>query len=204
MRAPDELRELVESSLEDLALHDALGELGSSMRYALGGGGKRIRPVLCLATTEAAGGSAGVGSAGRARARAGPHLLARPRRSSRDGRRRRATRATEHAHRVRRGRRAPRRGRSPRRGVRPRAALRPAGAGARAGRRRARDDRRPVSRHHERRRCARGPPPVEDRAGSSLLLSGSGCGPRTCPRPSRRRGVRSGRSSECSSRRSTT
>ena len=58
MRAPDELRELVESSLEDLALHDALGELGSSMRYALGGGGKRIRPVLCLATTEAAGGRA--------------------------------------------------------------------------------------------------------------------------------------------------
>ena len=28
------------------------------MRYALGGGGKRIRPVLCLATTEAAGGRA--------------------------------------------------------------------------------------------------------------------------------------------------
>ena len=26
------------------------------MRYALAGGGKRIRPVLCLATTEAAGG----------------------------------------------------------------------------------------------------------------------------------------------------
>ena len=28
------------------------------MRYALGGGGKRIRPVLCLATAEAAGGKA--------------------------------------------------------------------------------------------------------------------------------------------------
>jgi geranylgeranyl diphosphate synthase type II len=28
------------------------------MRYALGGGGKRIRPVLCLATAEAAGGRA--------------------------------------------------------------------------------------------------------------------------------------------------
>ena len=27
------------------------------MRYALGGGGKRIRPVICLATTEAAGGT---------------------------------------------------------------------------------------------------------------------------------------------------
>jgi geranylgeranyl pyrophosphate synthase len=56
MRAPDELRALVESSLEDIVLHDALGELGAPMRYALGGGGKRIRPVLCLATTDAAGG----------------------------------------------------------------------------------------------------------------------------------------------------
>jgi geranylgeranyl diphosphate synthase type II len=28
------------------------------MRYALGGGGKRVRPVLCLATAEAAGGRA--------------------------------------------------------------------------------------------------------------------------------------------------
>ncbi len=56
MRAPDELRELVEGSLEELVLHGALGELGASMRYSLAGGGKRIRPVLCLATTEAAGG----------------------------------------------------------------------------------------------------------------------------------------------------
>ena len=33
-----------------------LAGLAEPMRYALGGGGKRIRPVLCLATTEAAGG----------------------------------------------------------------------------------------------------------------------------------------------------
>jgi geranylgeranyl diphosphate synthase, type II len=58
MRAPEDLRALVESSLEDTVLHGALGELGATMRYALGGGGKRIRPVLCLATTEAAGGRA--------------------------------------------------------------------------------------------------------------------------------------------------
>jgi geranylgeranyl diphosphate synthase, type II len=58
MRAPEDLRALVESSLEDIVLHGALGELGATMRYALGGGGKRIRPVLCLATTEAAGGRA--------------------------------------------------------------------------------------------------------------------------------------------------
>jgi geranylgeranyl diphosphate synthase type II len=56
MRAPDDLRALVESSLDDILLHDALGDLAAPMRYALGGGGKRIRPVLCLATTEAAAG----------------------------------------------------------------------------------------------------------------------------------------------------
>lgn len=58
MRAPDELRELVEASLGELALHPALGALEEPMRYALGGGGKRIRPVLCLSVAEAAGGSA--------------------------------------------------------------------------------------------------------------------------------------------------
>jgi geranylgeranyl diphosphate synthase type II len=58
MRAPDELRALVEGALEDLQLNDALVGLAEAMRYALGGGGKRIRPVLCLATAEAAGGRA--------------------------------------------------------------------------------------------------------------------------------------------------
>ena len=56
MRAPDELRALVESTLETLGLHPSLEGLQEPMRYALGGGGKRIRPVLCLATAEAAGG----------------------------------------------------------------------------------------------------------------------------------------------------
>jgi geranylgeranyl diphosphate synthase type II len=56
MRAPDELGRLVEAELEAHALYRGLGELERSMRYALGGGGKRIRPVLCLATGEAAGG----------------------------------------------------------------------------------------------------------------------------------------------------
>jgi geranylgeranyl diphosphate synthase, type II len=56
MREPDELRGLVERALDELDLHDALGELAAPMRYALAGGGKRVRPVLCLATTEAAGG----------------------------------------------------------------------------------------------------------------------------------------------------
>ena len=52
---PDELLELIEPYLDELALTPELGELERSMRYALAGGGKRIRPLLCLATAEAAG-----------------------------------------------------------------------------------------------------------------------------------------------------
>jgi geranylgeranyl diphosphate synthase, type II len=58
MRSPDELRALVERYLGRLELSPALGGLEEVVRYALDGGGKRIRPVLCLATTEAAGGNA--------------------------------------------------------------------------------------------------------------------------------------------------
>jgi geranylgeranyl diphosphate synthase type II len=58
MRAPDELRELVEQGLADLSFHPSLAGLSGAMRYALEGGGKRIRPVLCLATAEASGGRA--------------------------------------------------------------------------------------------------------------------------------------------------
>jgi geranylgeranyl diphosphate synthase type II len=55
---PEELRELVESYLAELALTPELGGLEASMRHALAGGGKRVRPVLCLATAEAAGADA--------------------------------------------------------------------------------------------------------------------------------------------------
>ena len=58
MRAPDELRTLVEQGLADLTPTPSLDGLSEAMRYALAGGGKRIRPVLCLATAEAAGGRA--------------------------------------------------------------------------------------------------------------------------------------------------
>jgi geranylgeranyl diphosphate synthase type II len=58
MRAPDELRALVEQGLADLTPTASLDGLSEAMRYALAGGGKRIRPVLCLATAEAAGGRA--------------------------------------------------------------------------------------------------------------------------------------------------
>jgi geranylgeranyl diphosphate synthase type II len=56
MRRPDELRAAVEEYLSGLPLSPELGGLEQAMRYALEGGGKRIRPVLCLATAEAAGG----------------------------------------------------------------------------------------------------------------------------------------------------
>ena len=58
MRAPDELRALVAAALDDVELSPVLAGLVEPMRYALGGGGKRIRPVLCVATAEAAGGRA--------------------------------------------------------------------------------------------------------------------------------------------------
>jgi len=55
MHTPDELRELTEAYVAELALTPELGGLEEVLRYALQGGGKRVRPVLCLATGEAAG-----------------------------------------------------------------------------------------------------------------------------------------------------
>jgi geranylgeranyl diphosphate synthase type II len=55
MRTPDELRDLVEDHLAGLRLAPELGDLERVIRYTLEPGGKRIRPVLCLATAEAAG-----------------------------------------------------------------------------------------------------------------------------------------------------
>lgn len=55
MLGPEALRALVEEHLGTLLLRPELGPLETPIRYALGGGGKRIRPVLCVATCEAAG-----------------------------------------------------------------------------------------------------------------------------------------------------
>jgi geranylgeranyl diphosphate synthase, type II len=49
----EQLRELVEGYLAELALTPELGTLEPAMRHALGG--KRVRPVLCLATGDAVG-----------------------------------------------------------------------------------------------------------------------------------------------------
>jgi len=52
-RPTSELRALVEGYLAELALTPELGTLEAPMRHALGG--KRVRPVLCLATGDALG-----------------------------------------------------------------------------------------------------------------------------------------------------
>jgi geranylgeranyl diphosphate synthase type II len=57
MRTPDELREAVEEHLDSLELVPELGRLEETLRYALEPGGKRIRPILCLAVAESAGGT---------------------------------------------------------------------------------------------------------------------------------------------------
>lgn len=54
-RAPEELRALVEERLEALELWPQLHGQAESVRYSITVGGKRVRPVLCLATAEAAG-----------------------------------------------------------------------------------------------------------------------------------------------------
>jgi geranylgeranyl diphosphate synthase type II len=53
-RSPEELREAIEAYLGALELMPELGTLEEPVRYSLGG--KRVRPVLCLAAGEAAGG----------------------------------------------------------------------------------------------------------------------------------------------------
>ncbi len=53
MHSPEELRLGVETYLNELVLTSELGELRDAVRYSLLGGGKRIRPVLALATAEA-------------------------------------------------------------------------------------------------------------------------------------------------------
>ncbi len=80
------------------------------MRYSLLGGGKRLRPCLTLAVAEAVGAGLDVvsrrrafaGLARRVRGRDDPLLLARPRRSAGDGRRRAAPRTPDDARGVRR------------------------------------------------------------------------------------------------------
>jgi geranylgeranyl diphosphate synthase type II len=51
----DELRDVFESYLRSLTFAPELGGLEEALRYSLESGGKRVRPVLCLAVAEANG-----------------------------------------------------------------------------------------------------------------------------------------------------
>ncbi len=134
---PTELQEEVEDYLETLAFTDEAGIAGlvEAMRYSLLGGGKRIRPVLALATGKALGRDTRELLPAGGRAGDGPHLLADPRRPAGHGRRRPAPRPAHLPRGLRRGRGHPRRRRPVRRGASPAAArparVAPAGAGRR-------------------------------------------------------------------------
>jgi geranylgeranyl diphosphate synthase type II len=56
MRTAEELRADFEAYMGALSLSSSLGRLEDALRYSLEPGGKRIRPVLCLAVTQSAGG----------------------------------------------------------------------------------------------------------------------------------------------------
>jgi geranylgeranyl diphosphate synthase type II len=55
MRPAEELRDVVEAYLASLSFAPELGRLDEVLRYSLESGGKRVRPVLCLAVAEAKG-----------------------------------------------------------------------------------------------------------------------------------------------------
>ena len=163
MRPADELREAVEAYLGTLAFAPELGALEESIRYSLESGGKRIRPVLCLAVAEAAGGlvddalpAAAAIELVHTFSLIHDDLPALDDDVERRGR--------EHVGCVRTGCRAPRRRRATGRGVSPHARLRVVHNRIRARRRDPRDDRRPVPRHHRRRCGSRRAPSSEDGA----------------------------------------
>ena len=55
MRTADELRDAVEEYLATISFARELGGLEDALRYSLESGGKRVRPLLCLAVAEANG-----------------------------------------------------------------------------------------------------------------------------------------------------
>jgi geranylgeranyl diphosphate synthase, type II len=60
MPRADELRDVVETYLGSLSFAPELGGLEDALRYSLESGGKRVRPLLCLAVAEANGASVDV------------------------------------------------------------------------------------------------------------------------------------------------
>jgi geranylgeranyl diphosphate synthase type II len=57
MHRADELRDAFEAYLGTMSLTPELGRLEDVLHYALESGGKRVRPILCLAVAEANGAS---------------------------------------------------------------------------------------------------------------------------------------------------
>ena len=150
-QAPEELRSSSRSALERLELWPQLHGQAESVRYSLAVGGKRVRPVICLAVGGGARRAARAGAARGARARAGPHVLARPRRPAGARRRRGAARPSVDVEAVRRGESAVLAGDALlAEAFRLAAAYETTARRARARRGDARDDRRPVPRHDGR------------------------------------------------------
>jgi len=102
---PESLRQEVELYLAAMRFSEEplTAGLEEAMRYSLLAGGKRIRPVLSLATARAIGMQEREGHAIGGSDRADPHVLADSRRPARDGRRRPAPRAADLPRQVRRG-----------------------------------------------------------------------------------------------------
>ena len=121
---PEHLRGQVEDYLAALRFADepAAAGLEEAMRYSLLAGGKRIRPVLALATASALGREPATVLPLAAALELIHTYSPDPRRPAGDGRRRPAPRAADLPRQVRRGRRDPRRRRALRGGVPPPAA----------------------------------------------------------------------------------
>ena len=96
MRPAEDLRDAVEAYLRSLAFTPELGALEEALRYSLDSGGKRIRPVLCLAVADAAGGSIDDALPAAASIELVHTFSLGPRRFARDGRRRRTSWSREH------------------------------------------------------------------------------------------------------------
>ena len=207
MRSPEELRELVEDELGRLPFADGARRARRGPPLLAPRRRQAHRPGALPGDGRGARSRPGRGASGRVLARARAHVQPGPRRSARARRRRPAARAAERARALRRGRGHPRGRRAPHRGVSPRAPLPEPGVGARARRRDARHDRRPVrGRDHERRprrRGARPPARAEDGTAAAGVCHVRGRRGRLPP-ASGRPGPRSERRSASSSRSSTT
>ena len=175
------------------------------MRYALAGGGKRVRPVLCLATAEAAGGEPEAAlPAAAALELVHNFSLVHDDLPALDDDERAARPAERPGRAYGEAVGDPRRRRAARRGAAARALVPDAGGRPRARAGDARDDRRPVPRHHRRRRRPRRAAPAEDGLPVRGLGRARASGWPRCRSRSRRRGGPSATSSACSSRSWTT